>query len=51
MTANALPRVKDRIRHLDMADAKRLTEMVMIQGDADRIGGLLKDFAASTRRP
>ncbi|MCZ6604264.1 MAG: phosphoenolpyruvate--protein phosphotransferase [Alphaproteobacteria bacterium] len=48
MTANALPRVKDRIRHLDMADAKRLTEMVMTQGDPDRIGGLLKDFAAST---
>ena len=44
MAANALPRVKERIRRLDLEAAKRLTERVMIQADAAHIATLLKSF-------
>ena len=33
MSATALPRVKDRIRRLNLADARRLTDVLKIQGD------------------
>ena len=46
MTATALPRIKRRIRHLDMAAAVRTTHAVMAQTDAARIATLLDDFNA-----
>ena len=47
MAAGSLLRVKDRIRHLDIGDAKRLTEMVMIQKDTDQVTRVLSEFNKS----
>jgi phosphotransferase system enzyme I (PtsI) len=47
MSAVSLPRVKRRIRAIDMGEAVRLTEAIMMQADARRIAALLDDFNAS----
>ena len=44
MTANALPRVKSRIRALDMQAANRRALVIMDQVDSGRIAALLDDF-------
>ncbi len=44
MAATALPRVKERIRALNLGEAKRRAEMIMIQGDSGRIAAMLSDF-------
>jgi phosphotransferase system enzyme I (PtsI) len=44
MSANALPRVKNRILGLDMQAATRRAQMIMDQYDSDRITELLDDF-------
>ncbi len=44
MTANALPRVKSRIRALDMQAANRRAQVIMDQVDSGRIAALLDDF-------
>ena len=44
MSAVNLPRVKRRIRALDMGEAIRRTEMIMMQSDESRIATLLDDF-------
>jgi phosphotransferase system enzyme I (PtsI) len=49
MASTALPRVKDRIRRLNMAQARRLTEMLMIQSDPDRISEMLAAFNSGSR--
>jgi phosphotransferase system enzyme I (PtsI) len=46
MTANALPRVKQRIRNLDYLAATRFARQVMDQWDSVRIAMLLDDFNA-----
>jgi phosphotransferase system enzyme I (PtsI) len=46
MTANALPRVKQRIRNLDYLAATRFARTVMDQWDSVRIAMLLDDFNA-----
>ena len=44
MASNALPRVKNRIRSLDMQAAMRRAQIIMDQSDAGRIAMLLDDF-------
>lgn len=44
MSAVNLPRVKRRIRALDLGEATRRTEMIMMQADESRIATLLDDF-------
>ena len=44
MAANALPRVKQRIRSLDIVAATRCARQIMDQCDAGRIAALLDDF-------
>ncbi len=46
MTANALPRVKQRIRNLDLGAATRRARLIMDQWDYGRIATLLDDFNA-----
>lgn len=46
MSANALPRVKSRVRSLDMQAAMRRAMMIMDQSDVGRIAALLDDFNA-----
>jgi len=44
MSAANLPRVKKRIRSLDLADAERRAEIILRQSDAGRIAALLSDL-------
>ena len=44
MTANALPRVKSRILHLDMQAATQRAQIIMDQSDSGRITALIDDF-------
>ncbi len=44
MTANALPRVKNRILKIDLQEATRRASMVMDQVDSGRIAALIDDF-------
>ena len=46
MTANALPRVKNRILGIDLQEATRRASMIMDQVDSGRIAALLDDFNA-----
>ena len=46
MSASRLPRVKQRIRALDLAAAQRCAREVMEQTDSGRIAALLEDFNA-----
>jgi phosphotransferase system enzyme I (PtsI) len=46
MAATALPRVKQRIRHLDIVAATRCARQVMEQSDSGRIATLIDDFNA-----
>jgi phosphoenolpyruvate-protein phosphotransferase (PTS system enzyme I) len=46
MTATALPRVKQRIRSLDLSEATRRTQTIMDQADAGMVAVLLDDFNA-----
>ncbi len=46
MVAGSIPRVKKRIRDLDMSDAVRRTRTIMEQSDSGRIAALLDDFNA-----
>jgi len=44
MSAASLPRVKQRIRGLDLGDAQRRAEIILSQSDAGRIAALLDDL-------
>ena len=44
MSSASLPRVKQRIRALDLADAERRAETILRQTDAGRIAALLSDL-------
>ena len=44
MASNSLPRVKNRIRSLDMQAAMRRAQIIMDQSDTGRIAMLLDDF-------
>ncbi|MEX1107596.1 MAG: phosphoenolpyruvate--protein phosphotransferase [Dongiaceae bacterium] len=44
MTANSLPRVKQRIRQMDLLSAIRCAQVIMEQTDSGRITTLLDDF-------
>ena len=46
MTATALPRVKQRIRTLDLGEATRRTQAIMDQADPGMVAVLLDDFNA-----
>jgi phosphotransferase system enzyme I (PtsI) len=46
MTATALPRVKQRIRALDLSEATRRTQAIMDQSDPGMVAVLLDDFNA-----
>jgi phosphotransferase system enzyme I (PtsI) len=46
MSPGSLPRIKQRIRHLDIVAATRRAEAIMDQSDAGRIAALLDDFNA-----
>jgi phosphotransferase system enzyme I (PtsI) len=46
MAATALPRVKQRIRNLDLLAATRFARVIMDQSDTGRIATLLDDFNA-----
>jgi phosphotransferase system enzyme I (PtsI) len=46
MTATALPRVKQRIRSLDLSEATRRTQTIMDQADPGMVAVLLDDFNA-----
>jgi phosphotransferase system enzyme I (PtsI) len=46
MTATALPRVKQRIRALDLSEATRRTQTIMDQADPGMVAVLLDDFNA-----
>jgi phosphotransferase system enzyme I (PtsI) len=48
MTPGSIPRVKQRIRSLDMVAATRRARAIMDQADAGRIAVLLDDFNAMT---
>ena len=47
MAPRNIPRVKQRIRSLDMVAATRRARAIMDQSDADRIAALLDDFNAT----
>jgi phosphotransferase system enzyme I (PtsI) len=49
MAATALPRVKQRIRDLDMLAATRCARTIMDQSDSGRIAALLDDFNTLAR--
>ena len=44
MAANSLPRVKQRIRAIDLLAATRCARTIMDQSDSGRIAALLDDF-------
>jgi phosphotransferase system enzyme I (PtsI) len=44
MSPASLPRVKRRIRSLDLGESVRRTEMIMMQSDPSRVSALLADF-------
>jgi phosphoenolpyruvate-protein phosphotransferase (PTS system enzyme I) len=46
MPVNALPRIKQRVRAIDMRDAVRRAELIMNQWDAGRIASLVDDPVA-----
>ena len=46
MSVGALPRIKQRIRNLDLREATRRAELIMGQWDTGRIASLLDDFDA-----
>jgi phosphotransferase system enzyme I (PtsI) len=48
MAPNSIPRVKQRIRGLDMVAATRRARAIMDQSDSGRIATLLDDFNAIT---
>lgn len=48
MSPVSLPRVKRRIRALDLGEAARRTEMIMVQADSSRVAALLADFNEAT---
>ncbi|HYB10008.1 MAG TPA: phosphoenolpyruvate--protein phosphotransferase [Alphaproteobacteria bacterium] len=48
MSVSALPRIKQRIRNLDLREATRRAELIMNQWDSGRIATLLDDFDALT---
>ena len=48
MSPRNIPRVKQRIRKLDMVAATRRARAIMDQADSDRIAALLDDFNATT---
>jgi phosphotransferase system enzyme I (PtsI) len=47
MAPRNIPRVKQRIRSLDMVAATRRVRAIMDQSDAGRIAALLEDFNAA----
>ena len=47
MAPRSIPRVKQRIRSLDMVAATRRARAIMDQADAERVAALLDDFNAS----
>ena len=47
MSPRNIPRVKQRIRSLDMVAAGRRTRAIMDQSDSERIAALLDDFNAT----
>jgi phosphoenolpyruvate-protein phosphotransferase (PTS system enzyme I) len=47
MAPRNIPRVKQRIRNLDMAAATRRVRAILDQADAERVSTLLDDFNAS----
>src|SRR5947207_1996746 len=51
MTPNSIPRVKQRIRSLDMVAATRRARAIMDQSDSIRIAALLDDFNAMAELP
>ena len=51
MTPNSIPRVKQRIRSLDMVAATRRARAIMDQSDSTRIAALLDDFNATADLP
>ena len=48
MSSASLPRVKKRIRGLDLADAERRADIILQQTDAGRIAALLDDLEEAT---
>ena len=44
MSPNSLPRVKRRLRGLDVGEAERRAEHILVQADGGRIAALLDDF-------
>ena len=44
MASPSLPRVKQRIRQIDMTAATMRAEIIMSQADSGRIAALLDDF-------
>jgi len=46
MSPGNLPRIKQRVRNLDIVAATRRAEAIMDQADAGRIAALLDDFNA-----
>ncbi|MFQ5971483.1 MAG: phosphoenolpyruvate--protein phosphotransferase [Alphaproteobacteria bacterium] len=46
MSATNLPRVKKRLRGLDLTEATRRAEVIMLQADAGRVAAMLDDFNA-----
>jgi phosphotransferase system enzyme I (PtsI) len=50
MAPRNIPRVKQRIRNLDMVAATRRARAIMDQSDAGRIAALLDDFNAMSER-
>ena len=46
MASSGVPRVKQRIRNLDITEAVRRTEAIMEQNDAGMVASLLDDFNA-----
>ena len=44
MSPTSLPRVKRRLRGLDVGEAERCAEHILVQADGGRIAALLDDF-------
>ena len=51
MAPNSIPRVKQRVRGLDMVAATRRAHAIMDQSDSGRIAALLDDFNAMAEAP
>jgi phosphotransferase system enzyme I (PtsI) len=47
MSAHSLPKVKERVRSINMVAASRRARLIMDQGDSGRIAQLLDDFNAA----